>query len=378
MKYVFLAAQGLADEPVEELSGRTPLEAAKTPNMDRLAKAGTVGTATFTLHDLPTSGDATCLSMLGYDPSEFYTGIAPLDAAALGVAQKDLEIIFRCDLVTTLDDTLVDRMAGRISQKEAKLLVAELDAKLSTPRLRFHSGHGYKNLLIVSDAELAENLDELDCTPPYAVAGSKFAKHLPKGKAQALLLELVEKARAILDAHEINRVRVDLGENPANMIWPWGQGRHPKLPGFKARHGLSGAVVSDADFVKGLGKISGLETEKDLERAIAKHDFVFAYVPAAEPRTFDLKTKVRAIEDFDHAILGPALKIAESEGARVCVTTDAPESLEKGAVLHGAVPYVFFGPGFEASNAAYFGEKTAAQGKSFVEGHKLITRFFSK
>ncbi len=368
----------MADEPLEELAGRTPLEAAKTPFLDLMAKKGRVGSALFAPYSLAPTSDVACMALLGFDPEAYYTGIAPLEAFAMGIPQSDHEVIFRCDFVTVLDEDLVDTSASRISPRESKQLLDELNKGLGSDKVRFHTGEGYKNILTVSDPELAESLDELECAPPQSLIGQKFAKNLPKGQAARFLTDLMDRSKAILENHEINRVRVDLNENPANMIWPWGQGRRPKIPGFKQRYGLEGAVVSDADFVKGLGKVLGMETAPGFEEFAGSKDFIFSYraSPAPVIRGGDFKKKIRFIEEFD-AAAGELMKKAEAAGdVRLCVTSDYASSIARKAAFHGHVPFLIWGAGIAGEEAGAFNEKTQAQSKFILnEGHTLMQHF---
>ena len=220
MTYVILVCEGMADEPIEELMGRTPLEVAKTPHMDLLVKTGSLAQGSFNPGTLRPSGDVSAMSILGFDPQEFYTGIAPLEASAMQIQQTDQAIAFRCNLVTVLDQGLVDAYSGNISSTEAGILIDSLNKKLSNNRIRFYAGEGFRNLLMVNDAELSESLDELDCAPPQTVIGQQVLKNLPKGQGASAIIDLINASKEILENHEINKVRIDLHENPANMIWP--------------------------------------------------------------------------------------------------------------------------------------------------------------
>ena len=376
-KYLVLVCEGLTDDPIDELGDRTPLEVARTPHLDALAARGVTGAALFVPRSgTPVSADVACFSILGFDPREYYTGLAPLEALAIGVPQSERDVAFRCDLVTALDDTLVDTSASRISHKESHLLITELNEKLSGPTVKFHAGKDHKNILIVSDPALADALDDLECEPPSRLVGQKCSKHLPKGRGAKLLLDLMEKARPILEHHEINRVRIDLGENPANLIWPWGQGKPPKLPAFKDRYGMGGAVFSTAELARGLGKAVGLAAVDGIERALGEHDFVFAYVEFDEEiyRTSSLKSKLKLIEDFDTSVAGAAARsLEEHRDLRIAITTDTVWSVRKHARQRGAVPVLLVGRGIEGRPGNLFSERAAAQSKIvFEEGFKLM------
>ncbi|OGW82523.1 MAG: hypothetical protein A3C47_04100 [Omnitrophica bacterium RIFCSPHIGHO2_02_FULL_51_18] len=379
MKYIVLVCEAVTDDSLEEFGDRTPLELAKNPNLQALAKKGLVGSAVFTSHELNLSRDVASMAILGYDPEEFYTGIAPLEALAAGIAQSDNEMAFRCDLVTVSEELLVDVSASFISPTESSLLIEELNRKLSSAQVKFYPGEGYKNILMINDPERVDSLDELECVPPAQLIGQKFAKYLPKGESASVLTDLMDQSKEVLEHHEINRVRIDLKENPANMIWPWGQGRRPKLPGFKERFHLSGAVCSEAEFAQGLGISAGFAALKELETAIRSKDFVFVYVPAsqAQPDSDPIKSKVRLIEYFDSQIVGAVVKVLEGLGEhRLLVCTDVATSRSKKSAIHGPVPFLMAGHGIEAEENTGFNEKFMRQSRhSFKEGHKLMAAF---
>ncbi len=379
MKTVMLFCHGLADEPVADLGGRTPFELAKTPNLDRLAKEGSMGSASFVPGTLAVSPDAACFSILGYDPQEYYTGLAPLDALALGVPQDDRAVAFRADLVTVLDDTLQDATAGHISSKEAQPLLAELGRLISTDRMKLCAGEGYKNILVVNDDALGDDLDDLETTAPSRLVGQSYVKGLPKGRSESVISSLMKKSKEILDDQEINRVRIDLKENPANMLWLWGQGRKPKLPPFRERHGVSGATVSKEDFVKGIGAAAGFDHADDVRSALKDHDFVFVYSAPPAPSA-ELKARVKRIEDFDQEV-GEALRALEGfENARVCAGTDAVfAATQDRPSSHAPTPFAVWGAGVPASGAAGFSEKTAALSRVVLsEGRTLINHLTVK
>ena len=377
MKQVILVCEGMSGDPVEELSARTPLEVAKTPHMDSLAKKGQLGQASFCPNSLRASSDVASMAILGFDPQEFYTGIAPLEALAMGIPQDDRAIAFRCNLVTALDEDLIDAYSGNILSKESRILIEALNKKLSNDHIKFYPGEGFRNILLVNDAELSEGLDDLECEPPDSVLGQKVSKNLPKGQGASAILDLMNASKVVLDAQEINKVRIDLNENPANMIWLWGQGKKPKLPTFQERYGREGCVFSDVDYLKGLAELLKLKQARSLESSIEENDFVFIYFHWTEGRKIDLKLKIKFIEDFDATVVGPAIKKLNMEGNyRFVVTGDYPRPLTKKASMHGFVPFVICGSGIAADESAQFNEKGALQSKLvFEQGHKLMEYF---
>lgn len=374
-----LFCQGMADNPQESLSGRTPLEAAKTPFMDSLAKKGRIGSVNFIPHSLPAAPDIACMSILGYDPLECYTGAAPLVALARGISQSDGEVAFCYDFVTVSEDTFVE-VTRRLSDTESELLVNELNAKLADPRVKFCAGTSLEEgILILSDSSLSEDLDDLECAAPQAAMGQKINKVLPQGKGAAFVKVIMDKAKNLLENHEINRVRIDLKENPANRIWLWGQGKKPKLPDFFQAHALSGTVVSEASFVRGLAVAAGLKLSGSLSEAIQGNDqFIFSYSPGVGKN--DLKTKIRRIEEFDLEVVGPVCRAAEKNTeSKILIGTDLMDPLGLSRGVAGDVPFLLWGAGVEAAPCDLFCEKSA-QHKHFAfdQGHQLLSYFLDE
>ncbi len=376
MKYVLLVCEGISDEPLEELTGRTPLEVAKTPNMDLLAKQGASAQALFTPGALPPSGDVAAMSLLGFDPEEFYTGIAPLEAIAMGIPQLDHAIAFRCNLVSVLDETLIDAYSGNISLTESVILIKALNQKLSDNRIKFYTGAGFRNLLLFNDAELSESLDELECASPRTAIGQRVSKSFPKGHGASAVIDLMNASKEILDNHEINKVRIDLGENPANMIWLWGQGKKPKISSFKQRYNLDGSAWSKTTAIQGLAQALGFHKAENAVLAVKEEDFVFVYHGLAEEKKIDLTSKIKHIEEFDASVLGPVLDQLKSGTFRICVAGDYPMLLSKKIPMHGQVPVLFSGNGIASDGSAVFNEKTCLESKLiFNHGHKLMEYF---
>ena len=253
MKYIILVGDGMCDYPIAELDNKTPLEYAKTPNMDFLAKNGKTGLSRTIPEGMSAASDVANLAIFGYDPKVYYSGRGPLEAANLGVKLKDDEIAFRCNLITADEEKLIDYSAGHISSQEAKALIEFLDQKLGSSEARFYPGVSYRHLAVIKNKGLKAR-----CVPPHDITGREFKKYLPKGDDDKFLISLMQEARKLLLTHEINQVRLDLKENPANAIWLWGQGKRPNLPGFKDKYGLSGSVISAVDLIKGIGRVAGL------------------------------------------------------------------------------------------------------------------------
>ena len=385
----------MADYPIEELGMRTPLEAARTPNMDFIAKNGSLGQAKTIPDKMTPASDVANLSILGYDPKEYYSGRGPLEAANLGVELEDDDIAFRCNLITTGGDTLLDYSAGHIKSAEAEKLIKFLDQKLGTNKMRFFSGVSYRHLLLVKrGSEL--KLENLKCLAPHDISGQNIIKNLPKGENADLIIKLMLDSREFLVNHEINLVRLDLKENPANMIWLWGQGRKPNMPKFIDKFGLSGSVISAVDLIKGLGRILGLNVinvpgatgyyDTDYEgkakagiKSLEKNDFVFVHVEAPDEagHNGDLREKLTAIERFDQLVVGSFLKYCKNrDDFRIMVLPDHATPLSLKTHTSEAIPFAIYGKNIAKKGFLNYSEKEAQTSDLyFNNGYQLMEYF---
>jgi len=391
MKYLVLVPDGMADEPVEQLEGKTPLEVAKTPNMDFIVKNGMIAEATTIPSNLAPASDVANLSIMGYDPRQYYKGRAPLEAAHLGVELGDDDVAFRCNLVTISDDKMADYSAGHIQSKEAAVLINELDKNLGSEKIRFYSGVSYRHLLVLKGFD-SENLIKSSCVPPHDILNQPLVKYWPKGKGADFLNDLMRKSKGILSAHEINKVRVDLGENPANMIWLWGQGSRPTMPSFKDRFGLDGAVISAVDLLKGIGKIIGLDVINvegatgyyDTNylgkaqagiRALETGDFVFIHVEATDEASHngDLRMKIATIERFDKMIVGTILEyFKDRDDFRVMILPDHATPVRMRKHTADKVCVAMMGQGITPDGFSVFSEAEARKSNVHFQGHQLL------
>jgi len=268
-KYIVLVPDGMADYPLDEFGGRTPLEVARTPNMDFMAVNGKIGISSFIPQGMTPGSDVANLSILGYDPKKYFSGRAPFEAINLGIEIKEGQIAFRCNFITEENDILIDYSAGHIKTKEAHVLIKVLNNRLGNDIFKFYPGKSYRHILVINDPE--HEYAKLKCFPPHDIMGKSISEHLPRLRPDDKLLVLLKQAREILDEHEVNLVRRDLSENPANMIWLWGQGKKTDLPLFKEKYGLQGSVISAVDLIKGIGKAIGL-TPIDVPGATGYYD----------------------------------------------------------------------------------------------------------
>ncbi len=392
MKYIVLIPDGSADAPRPELGGRTPLEAAETPNLDLLAGSGETGSAITIPEVLPAGSDVANLAVMGYDPRKYYTGRAPLEAASLGLDLGAGEIAFRCNLVHVEDGTMSDFSAGHIDDDDAASLVKALQEELGGGPFTFHPGLSYRNIVISKSVGAGAQ-----CTPPHDISGQEVEPFLPRGDGAEQLRELMEAAGRILDAHPLNDRRRQEGKPPANMIWLWGQGTAPSLPTIEERFGVRGAVISAVDLVKGLGKYAGLEAvdvpgatgfldtdygakAKSALAALADRDFAYVHVEAPDEASHmgDTSAKVQAIERIDSRLLSRLLReLKGREDFRMLVMPDHATPLEIRTHSSDPVPFLLFDSRQEKEIAGSFREE-AEPGASPVEAWHLMARLLER
>ncbi len=394
MKYVVVVPDGASDYPLEILGGRTPLEVASTPNLDYLAKKGILGRVRTIPSGFSPSSDVANLSLLGYDPKKYYTGRGPLEAANLGIELDEEDLAFRCNLITESDGKILDYSAGHISDKEAKILIECLNKNLATSSIKFYPGKSYRNLMIYKKGKSLE-LDKLKYWPPHDIIGKGIKSHLPQGKNSNIIVELMEKSKEILALHEINKVRVDLGENPANMIWLWGCGEKPKMEKFEEKFKIKGAVISAVDLIKGIGKIIGLEVievegatgfydtnyegkAKAALSVLSRVDFVFIHIEATDEASHnaDLRMKITCIERIDKLVIGTILEGLKNEKFRILVCPDHPTPISKRTHTSEPVPFLIYGEGIEGEGFSCFSEIEAQNSKLFFDGGWLLLKYF--
>ena len=392
MKYIVLVGDGMADYPIKELDNCTPLEVARTPNMDFIAKAGRLGRVKTIPQGLSPASDVANISILGYDPKIYYTGRGPLEAANLGVKLEDDDVVFRCNLITVSSDTLIDYSAGHISSKEASIIMKFIDQNLGTNRIKFYPGVSYRHLMVIKRGT-EEQLQDVVCKAPHDIMGQIVSKNLPQGDRADILIKLMQDSRKILENHEINLVRIDLKENPANMIWLWGQGKKPNIPKFSEKYSLCGSVISAVDLIKGLGRILGLEVvnvagatgyyDTDYEgkakaaiKSLEDKDFVFLHVEAPDEagHNGDLREKVTAIERFDHLVVGTILKVFKrKKNFRMLVLPDHATPISLRTHTCDVVPFGIFGKDIVARGFLNYSEKEAEKSDLYFEnGYELM------
>ncbi len=398
MKYVIVLTDGAADYPLEELAGKTPLESALTPHLDRLAREGAGGKLKTIPSGLPPGSDVANLSILGYNPARSYTGRGPLEAASLGIRMEDDDVAFRCNLVTVSDNIMVDYSAGHISSEEGAVLLTILEKRLGGLGLRFYPGKSYRHLLVIKEQLLEEGSGGLKTTPPHDISGEAINSHLPRGRGGRFLKDLMTQSRIILAGLEVNEIRIDLGENPANMIWPWGQGKPPALESFREKFGISGALISAVDLLQGIARIIGMgvievpgatgyfDTDyagkgKAALAALEDYDLVYLHVEAPDEAGHggNITEKIKALERIDEKIIGPLLAAGRKRGdTRIAVLPDHATPITVRSHVSDPVPFVIWGKGIRADRMEALSEREATRGRFRQKsGHKFIKLLLS-
>ena len=396
MKYVVIVPDGAADYPCEELEGKTPLEVAETPNMDYLAKEGLIGRVRTIPRGFSPSSDVANLSLLGYEPEKYYTGRGPLEAANLGIELSSKDVAFRCNLITEVDGILSDYSAGHISNREAHILIDILNENLGSSQIKFFPGVSYRNLMVFKDGfEL--NLQKLKTFPPHDIMGSSINKFLPKGENSQYITELIQKSREILSNQEINTVRVDLGENPANMIWLWGQGVKPQMPAFKEKFGKEGAIISAVDLIKGIGKIIGFKVidvegatgfydtnyqgkAKSALKALEEVDLVYIHIEATDEagHNQDLRMKITCLERIDKLVVGTILEKLSLDEMRILIAPDHFTPISLRTHSPEPVPFLVAGKNIPHSRVGSFCEREAQESSLFFEDAPRLIDYLIK
>lgn len=401
MKYVVLLCDGMADLPRDDLSGKTPMGTANKPNMDKLAKVSEVGLVKTVIDTLKPGSDVANLSVLGYDPSVYYSGRSPLEAGSIGIDMKPTDVSFRCNLVTLSDEekyedkTMVDYCSGDISTAEAAELIAFIQEKMGNEEFSFYSGVSYRHCLIWDHG----TLDVGTLTPPHDITGRKITEYLGANKNGAKLINMMKRSYDLLKHHPVNLKRMEKGLRPANSLWFWGEGVRKDLMPFEKKYGLKGAMISAVDLLKGIGKFTGMEVinvqgatgyidtnfsgkaDAAINALKNGNDFVYIHVEAPDEcgHRFEIENKVKSIELIDELILGPILREFEGEDIKILICPDHPTPLALKTHTNAPVPYLIYDSRKKNNGVDRFDEESAEKTGVFVKvGHTLMDRFLEK
>ena len=400
MKYVIVLGDGMADKPIEELGGKTPLEYADTPVMDKLSKQSEIGMVHTIPEGMKPGSDTANLSVLGYDPKKYYTGRSPLEALSIGVDMKATDVALRCNIVTVSTDdlpyeekTIIDHSAGEISTEDAAVLLEAVRKELETDTYNFYVGTSYRHLTIWDKGEVIE------LTPPHDVLGQKIGPYLPDDD---VLREMQKKSYDILANHPINIERVKNGLNPANSIWFWGAGTRPCVTSFEEKNGKKGAMISAVDLLKGIavgsdmkvieveGATGGLETNYEGKAQAAVdvllnegYDLVYIHVEAPDEMGHQgsVERKVKAIENLDQRVIKPVTEVLDNSGEdyRMLVMPDHPTPICMRTHTSDPVPYMLYDSTDIKEGNLDYNEKCARESGIFMaNGYEMMTYLLSR
>lgn len=400
MKYIIVLGDGMADEPIESLGGKTPLEYAATPTMDSLSKKSEIGMVHTIPEGMKPGSDTANLSVLGYDPKKYYSGRSPLEALSIGVPMKDTDIALRCNIVTISEDdvpfeekTIIDHSSGEISTEDCDVLLKCVRKELESEIYKFYTGTSYRHCLIWDNGKVVE------LTPPHDVLTQVIGQYLPEDEA---LRNMMKRSYDILVNHPINIERKKQGKNPANCCWFWGAGTKPMLSSFEEKTGKKGMMISAVDLLKGIavgagmgvaeveGANGGLHTNYEGKTqaavdALLDKGYDFAYIHLEAPDEMghqgSVERKVQAIEYLDSRVVKPLTEALDAKGVdyRLMILPDHPTPIRVRTHTADSVPYMLYDSTSELDETWNYNEKEGRASKNYVaKGHTLIERLFMR
>jgi len=392
-KYVIIVPDGAADEPIEQFGNKTVLEAANTPNMDKISSTGRLGLVRTVPEQMEPGSDVAQMSLLGYDPKRYYTGRAPIEAVAMNIDISNTDWVFRCNLITIADGKMADHSAGHISTEEGANLVNDLDKQLGTDKIHFYPGVSYRHLVVFNGLDF-----KVQTFPPHDYIGTPIEKILPRGKGEELLIEMMARSQQLFANSDINKVRKDLGENQVSSIWLWGQGVKAKMESFEKRFGLKGATITAVDLARGLSLLIGFElidvpgatgfvdTNYQGKAAAAidalnKYDIVLVHIEAPDEagHSRNAEMKKKAVERIDKFIVGPVYEAMQKFPSwRILVVPDHPTPVRTGAHVADPVPFAMAGTGVAGVLNSPFSEANAAKSGLKIENGFELMEYFLK
>lgn len=397
MKYAIIIPDGCSDFPMEELDGKTPLQTAKIPNMDRVASEGIVGETDNVPAHLPAGSEVANMTLFGYNPNEYFTGRAPIEAAAQGIQLGPDDWAIRCNLVTIIDQIMVDFTADHISTEDATKLLADLSADVDDASLEFVPGVSYRNLLLYrgSAASPAPFSDDTRTRAPHDLTDLSVAHDYPRGPGSDLLSNIMQQSVPLLASHEVNQRRASQGHRQATNVWLWGQGRTPSLPSFDERFQLKGAMITAVDLLRGLAALIGwdrIEVEgatgyldtnyagkgEAAVKALDEYDIVCVHVESTDEASHEGRydEKIKALESIDEAVVAPVLKKLKTfPDYRMLVLPDHPTPCSTKKHSHGMVPFAVCGSDIASSQASYSEPSAAESSVKFPNGWEMMETF---
>jgi 2,3-bisphosphoglycerate-independent phosphoglycerate mutase len=390
MKYIVIIGDGMADFPIEELGGRTPLMVAHTPFMNTMANEGFCGKVNTVPEGFSPGSDVAAMSIFGYDPAKYYTGRAPIEAAGMGIELNETDVAFRCNLVN-LDikaekTIMTDYSGGHITTEEAEVLINALNEKMGNDKIHFFPGVSYRHIMVWKGG-----MWQMSSTPPHDITGKEINAYLPGGEGAARALSLMEDSQKILGGHPLNGKRKEAGKLPANSIWLWGQGKRTQLPSYREKYQVKGATVAAVDLVKGVSRLAGFDAphvagatgyldtdyrakaQKALE-LLKEYDVVYVHIEAPDEASHNgsLKEKIKAIESIDADIVGALLEKVEN-GTRFLIVTDHATPISMKTHYAMPVPFVIYDKGKKVEGAPTGYDERIGEG--VMSGEEMIIKF---
>lgn len=400
MKYIILIPDGAADYPLDELGGKTPLQAAHKSNINNLAKNGRCGLLKTIPDNFPTGSTVANLSILGYDPLKYFHGRGVLEAAFLGVQLEKNDVAFRCNTICIENNKIKNHSSGHISSEEASELIKAVNNALGNDEIKFYPGISYRHLLVLKK----DYSPEVECMPPHDYINESVNNLMVKAtskegeKTAVLLNRLILNSKNILEKHPVNIKRVKQGKDPANLIWPWSPGRKPDMETFQERFNIKGAVISAVALIKGLGIYCGFDVinvegatglyNTDYEgkaeaciNALKNHDMVYVHVEAPDEAGHEgnLKLKIKCIEDFDKRLVGSIINKISLDDTTIAVLPDHPTPVKTKSHTSDPVPFLIYKPGKKADSVIRLDEESCKNGSyGLLKGKNFIQEFLSK
>jgi 2,3-bisphosphoglycerate-independent phosphoglycerate mutase len=402
MKYIVILGDGMADEKIEKINNQTPLQVAHKPTIDRLSKNGELGLVSTIPKGMSPGSDTANLSVMGYDPRQYYTGRSPLEAISIGIDMKDTDISYRCNFVTLTEEenynekTILDHSSGEITTDEARALMDAIIKEFSNDYLTFYKGVSYRHILI-----WAGGSTNVDLTPPHNILEQKIGAYMPKGDGADIIYDIMKRSYDVLKNHEVNLKRIERGLNPANSLWIWGEGKKPMLSPFEEKYGLKGTMISAVDLLKGIA-LGAKMTSIDVEGATGNlhtnyegkamaciealengSDFVYVHVEAPDECGHQgvLEDKIKSIELIDEKIVSRVVNHFDANGLayRILVLPDHPTPLAIRTHTNKPVPYALYdSTKIQASGLPYNEETAGTTGNFFDNGYQLMAYFLEK
>jgi len=404
MKYVIFILDGSSDLPIEELGGKTPLQVSNTPNIDKLAEKGFGGFTNNVPEGYTPGSDVANMSIFGFNPADYYTGRGPLEAGSMGIKTTPLDVIFRCNTITEKDDFMDDFNAGHITSEESDILLNDLNKyfndKYDNFKGKFYTGISYRHLFVYSCDNIEDTnlLAGLKTTPPHDISGENLTEYSSWDDDLAIFIRnIMYESQEVLKNHEINQKRISEGKKPANMVWLWGQGVTPTLPDFRETYGLTGAVITGVDLLKGIGVFANLDIidvpgatgffDTDYEakgkyaiETLKNHDVLFIHIEAPDEAGHAqlIDEKIKAIERIDEFIVGPVIDSLKDKDFKAAVLPDHPTPIAIGTHTRDDVPIVIYSSNKEGDECMSFDEKGVKSGSiEKQDGYKLISRLIN-